>query len=137
MFDGRLWRSRVRAAGLRVTRHRLEMLKVLEVAATPRSHGELVDALPRGLMDRTTAFRNLMALTRAGLVERLDGGDRLWRYALSGRRSSEAVIFECVKCASRVLLPPARVSFSSGALPEVVRRRRFQLRLRGVCDLCN
>lgn len=128
------WRRVVRRAGLRATQHRLEVLRLLGEARAAVTHAELHEAFAPGVVDRTTVFRNLLTLVRVGLVDRLTEGDRLWRYALAGRDFRERTIFECVKCARRTPLPAARISFSSPDLPAVVKERRFQLRLHGVCD---
>ena len=63
-------KSTIRRAGLRSTAPRIAVFRRLYAAATPISHGELVEVLNEEGMDRTTVYRNLVDLTDAGLVRR-------------------------------------------------------------------
>ena len=68
--------------GLRATRWRAEVLRRLATAGAPLSHVEMTAELVGTGVDRTTVYRNLMTLVDAGLVCRIDVGDRTWRFEL-------------------------------------------------------
>src|SRR6185295_17957420 len=83
-------RSRIKAAGLRVTYARVEVLRLVEASSTPLSHAELVEMLaPQGL-DRVTIYRNLNDLAGAGLVRKADLGDHVWRFERKRSKSESA-----------------------------------------------
>lgn len=130
------WRPRLRDAGLRVTRHRLTVLALLEAARWPMTHAELFEGFERGLVDRTTVFRNLMSLVGAGLVTRADNGDHLWRYSLASTPQPRAH-FSCERCGAQTPLPPMTVTFASRRLPAAVASWQCAVQFVGLCKLCN
>jgi len=72
----------LRSRGLRRTYTRINILQCLEAQPGPVTHAEMSLLLaPLGL-DGSTIFRGLNDLTEAGLVCRLDPGDRVWRFEL-------------------------------------------------------
>ncbi|MBC8070741.1 MAG: helix-turn-helix domain-containing protein [Deltaproteobacteria bacterium] len=58
------------------------MLDAIHTATVPLSLADVARRLSRNKLDRATIFRNLAALTRTGLVRRIDPGDRIWRFVL-------------------------------------------------------
>ena len=116
--------------GLRSTAPRIAVLRRLLVATTPVSHGELVDTLAEEGMDRTTVYRNLVDLTEAGLVQRTDLGDHVWRFELK-RGDGESVRhphFTCTDCGAVSCLPEVTVSVKPARAcrsPSPGRRSRF------------
>ncbi|MGV3624705.1 MAG: Fur family transcriptional regulator [Archangium sp.] len=130
------WKKRLRDAGLRVTRHRLRAIELLEAANRPLTHAELYDGFEKGLVDRTTVFRILMSLVRVGFVSRRDQGDHLWRYALAGTAPPRAR-FECEGCGAVSELPPMTVSFVSERLPDAVASWRCAVKFVGLCGTCS
>ena len=70
----------LRGAGLRKTAPRLAVLEVLERARRPLSHAEVAESLAAEGLDRATVYRNLVALSEAGLVRRSDHGDHVWGF---------------------------------------------------------
>ncbi len=73
-------KSLVRGAGLRCTTARLAVLEHLLAATGPQTHAEVSDGLDHRGFDRATIYRNLMELTEAKLVTRVDLGDHVWRF---------------------------------------------------------
>lgn len=127
-------------AGLRKTGPRLAVLDVLERAQTPLSHGDVAAELGGRGMDQATVYRNLIALTEAGLVRRTDVGDRVWRFERV--RAEEAQgghmhpHFVCIDCGSVSCLPGVDVQLE-GMSPRIeVGRRPLEIQLRGVCLSC-
>jgi Fur family ferric uptake transcriptional regulator len=132
-------KATIRTAGLRSTAPRISVLRRLSQAATPVSHGELVAALGDEGMDRTTIYRNLVDLTEAGLVQRTDLGDHVWRFEL--KRSADAEVkhphFTCVACGSVACLPEVRLQVKQGrGVPRALAKQKVEIQLRGKCDDC-
>lgn len=132
-------KSTLRGVGLRSTAPRIAVLKRLMGATTPVSHGELVDTLADEGMDRTTVYRNLVDLTEAGLVQRTDLGDHVWRFEL--KRGGEDTIkhphFTCTDCGTVACLPEVSLSVKPGkGVPRSLSKQRVEIQLRGKCDDC-
>ena len=88
------FKALLRSAGQRSTPPRLAVLQTLFDAGTPLSHGELVERLvPQGY-DQATLFRNLIDLTDAQLLSRIDVGDHTWRFELKNAHPH----FVCTDC---------------------------------------
>jgi Fur family ferric uptake transcriptional regulator len=126
-------RSAIRAAGLRATPQRIAVLAIVRAARSPRSQDELAARLP-ATNDRSTTYRNLAALARAGLVRRVDIGDRLARFE-DGRRPPHAH-FVCTSCGDVACLAGTRVLAIRGT-PRAIERGRIEIQIRGRCDKCH
>jgi Fur family transcriptional regulator, ferric uptake regulator len=132
-------KSTIRRAGLRSTAPRVAVLRRLLRTSAPISHGELVAVLAGEGMDRTTVYRNLVDLTDAGLVQRTDLGDHVWRFEL--RRAERALRhphFTCVDCGAVACLPDVKVSVKPGrGVPRALQHQQVEVQLRGKCDACS
>ncbi len=128
----------LRDAGLRKTRPRLAVLQVLEGATSPLSHADVADELNDQALDRATVYRNLMALTEAGLVRRSDLGDHVWRFELVralAAHGSAHPHFVCSDCGTVSCLPGVTVSLEGDGAASFS-RKGVELQLRGVCAAC-
>ncbi len=153
--DAARLRDALHRAGLKVTAARLAVLGVLRASPSPLSHGELVDALADRGFDRATLYRNLIDLTDAGLLRRIDVGDHTWRFELggpaigpAGRGASEARLpaeprelahphFVCVGCGALTCLPDVDVRISPRAgSPRPPIADVSQVLLQGRCSAC-
>lgn len=101
----------LRELGLRVTAPRVAVMRVLAEAERPLSHGESFERLGRdALWDKATVYRNLMALTEAGLVRIATRAGGLTRFELASRDDSRAhPHFVCSDCGHVSCLPSAEV----------------------------
>lgn len=130
----------LRERGLRATLQRMAVLKELAAAGGPVSHGQVADRLAASGFDRATIYRNLISLTDCGLVSRSDLGDHTWRFELVGDKGHDASAhphFVCDSCGSIKCMPEGSVQVRAPRrAPEAVRRRRFTVRLSGLCDSC-
>lgn len=133
-------RIRIRNAGLRCTSARVSVLEHLERAISPQSHAEVSDALASRGFDRATIYRNLVELTEAGLLSRVELGDHVWRFEM--RRIGEGhqqdhPHFVCVDCGEVSCLPANSISVKSqlGAKP-LVFRDVTEILLKGHCGQC-
>jgi len=149
MFPMRLSRKRLvelrdelRQAGLRATRPRMAVLERLDSATAPLSHGELADSLASDEWDRATVYRNLIALTEAGLARRRDVGDHVWRFERvresSGKDHESAhPHFMCIDCGDVSCLPELSLrGRGRAAIPRAIREQEAEISVRGVCDDC-
>jgi Fur family ferric uptake transcriptional regulator len=133
-------KTTIRKVGLRSTAPRVAVLRKLEQARSPISHAELVEWLAGEGLDRTTIYRNLVDLTDAGLVERSDLGDHIWRFEL--RRENGTTVkhshFTCTECGAVACLPEVTVSAIRGAsVPRSLVMQQVEVQLRGLCDECS
>jgi len=139
--DQQTFRARLRDAGLRVTGPRVSVLGIVAAATKPISHGEIADKLDDAGVDPATIFRNLQDLVGRGILKRTDLGDHVWRYELAGVGGAHPVDghphFVCSACGTVSCLTGAMVTVkASKVAPASVRKGRFELHLRGVCDAC-
>lgn len=125
-------RSLLKTSGLRCTQARLDVVCALAAGNEPLSHKDACERLPD--MDRITVFRNLVALTEAGLATRLDLGDRVWRYALTPTTSTHVhPHFTCTSCGEVQCLDEVRVETQRGAAWLL---EGADVQIRGVCGGC-
>jgi Fur family ferric uptake transcriptional regulator len=116
-------RKRVRDVGLRCTAARVAVLRELEEADAPLTHGEVVEALTGSGYDQSTVYRNLIDLAEAGLVRRRELGDHVWRFETpraEDRPGEEHAHFLCVNCGRVRCLPEVRLDMPSRAAAEQV-----------------
>jgi Fur family ferric uptake transcriptional regulator len=132
-------RARIRAVGLRVTTARVAVLRMLSGRGAPPSHPEVFAELQSGGWDRATLYRNLVDLTDAGLLRRVDLGDHVWRYELAEEHHAEGTEhphFLCTSCGDVACLDAVEVKLPTAGVPGAVRTGRVQIQLRGLCDRC-
>jgi Fur family transcriptional regulator, ferric uptake regulator len=133
-------RARIRGAGLRSTVARMSVLETVERAGHPLSHGEVAAALVERGIDYATVYRNLTDLTEAGLLARVDLGDRTWRFRPSGpiAHRFDHPHFICSGCGAVVCLPTDVVALQPGRRsPTALRRQAVAIQLEGLCDECD
>lgn len=135
-------RDILRGAGLRSTQPRIAVYKQLLGAAAPVTHGDVAEVLGGQGFDRATVYRNLIDLCDAGLAQRTDHGDHLWRFELLSKqaRDHDATAhahFVCTDCGTIECLPATAVRFTrSPHVPRSVEDKRVEIQLKGVCDTC-
>ena len=121
--------------GIRVTEQRMVILRELAKLRIPTSHPELTERLANADLDRATIYRNLLSLTKAGLLIRTQLGDNVWRFELP-RAASVAhgahPHFVCNDCGNVVCLPDDSVKLRG----EAVQNEVVEVQLRGRCTSC-
>ncbi len=128
-------RELLHTRGLRVTGPRLTVLRGLARARSPISHPELADRLVNDGMDRSTVYRNLLSLTKAGITVRTQLGDNVWRYELmrdENEQHTEHPHMVCDDCGIVRCLPEDAVKVDSKALGGEV----SSVQLHGRCGDC-
>jgi len=121
--------------GIRVTEQRMMILRELAKLRVPTSHPELTERLVNANLDRATIYRNLLSLTKAGLLVRTQLGDNVWRFELP-RADSVAhgahPHFVCNDCGNVICLPDGSVKLRG----EAIRNEVAEVQLRGRCTTC-
>jgi Fur family ferric uptake transcriptional regulator len=140
VVDVGVLRKQIRGAGLRGTGSRIAVLRVLQGARTPLTHNEVSQRLASSGYDHATIYRNLMDLSRVGLLGRSDLGDHSWRFELrhgDADHKAQHPHFVCIDCGTVDCLPDktVRVRGLPGA-PRALRRRGVVVQLQGRCDSC-
>lgn len=129
-------RSRLAAAGLRVTSNRLAVLALIEQAPVALSHADLEAALPAGF-DRVTLYRTLDSFVEAGLLSATVGADRVRRFSpLTGDPAghNDHLHFHCDDC-GRVFCLPAKPP-RRPSVPEGFQVEGADLYVHGHCADC-
>ena len=134
-------RKRIRALGLRATSSRLSVLVCLHDHARPLSHLELMEQLGPNALERATVYRILSDLSEAGLLRRMDLGDKIWRYELSNpccrTIPDQHAHFLCLECKQVTCLPELELRpVGGGSLPVELKGADLQLRITGRCGSC-
>jgi Fur family ferric uptake transcriptional regulator len=130
-------RELIRGANLRSTTCRVAVLQHLSRSAGPLSHADVADVLVPEGFDKSTIYRCLVEMSDAGLVNRHDLGDHVWRFEFrrgDSHESCEHAHFMCTVCGKveclsdvEVIVPPT--SKLNGRFTEIL--------LKGQCDACN
>lgn len=135
-------REALRSAGLRATSPRVAVLRALYGEGGPTTHAEVFATLAEHGWDRATLYRNLVDLTEAGLLRRVDLGDHVWRYELvstpvgAPHEDAEHPHFLCTTCGELACLPDVRVQLPAAGIPASLAQGSVSIQFRGVCDRC-
>lgn len=134
-------RTQIREAGLRCTAARLAVLAQLSRSTAPLSHSEVAASLAPLGFDRATVYRNLVELSEARIIARVELGDHVWRFEWRKNGHGdfdEHAHFVCTKCGDVSCLIGVEVNISPapgtkrsavGAVTEIL--------LKGRCMRCS
>lgn len=140
MGQGRDLERLLSGAGLKATPNRLGVLKIVSQAASPLSAREIHAALSRSrAADRVTIYRILDLLVDRGLVERLNFGDRSFRYGpAEGAGCPAHPHFFCTECGQMECLAPESLGLDLEGVRQTFPARidKVEVRLDGVCKDC-
>lgn len=130
-------RDELRKVGLRATGPRVAVLKNLYAASSPVSHADLATELAPEGWDRATVYRNLIDLTEAGLLKRVDHGDHTWRF--THKKNDEAqngqAFFVCDVSGEITPLPEGTITISATrGMPRSLKSGEYVVHVRGVSD---
>ncbi len=104
------------------------------------SHAEVFESVFDDGFDRATVYRNLIDLSDAGLLNRTDLGDHVWRFEMAGVGSGSELThphFVCSDCGVVECLPTSAVSVNQNAATlSFLERAVTEIHVRGVCDDC-
>lgn len=124
-------------AGLKFTAKRETLLEILMAVDKPLTQEELSDRLRGSGINKVSVYRALDSFWKAGIVHRIEGGDRTWKfiYCGCGQQGHCHPHFICrncglVECLEEVALPVVRLN---GGYQ--VEEREFYLK--GLCARCS
>ncbi|WP_035250426.1 Fur family transcriptional regulator [Desulfocurvus vexinensis] len=128
----------LRAAGVRATRKRAQVLDAVLAAGRAVAPAELLERPElAALMDRATLYRTLDLLAGRGLVLRTLGPDRAFRYCAGGGAPLGGAHghFYCLRCHAMRCLPQGALAVEQ-ALPPGAAAGHVEIRVDGLCAAC-
>jgi Fur family ferric uptake transcriptional regulator len=129
--------SALEEAGLRRTRQRVDILKILLNTKRPLTAEQIRRKLRRAAPDKVTIYRTLDSFVEAALVHRAYLGDRTRHYEL-GDQCTELQChphFTCTKCGSTRCMVNSTIGMVRGLEQGFIVHRQ-QVRLEGLCPRC-
>ena len=130
----------LRRLGLRVTRLRLAIVQVLHERGGVAGAADLLARLRREHnLHKTTVYRNLAALERAGLLRKVPSGGRSFLYELTCvHRPPVHPHFSCRRCQKVICLEPVDLTSVWKLLTHDrgLRPDRAEVTLVGLCASC-
>ena len=130
----------LKSVGLYSTAARIAVLQQLAAASKPLSHSEVVEQLRNFGFDRSTIFRSLRDLTKAGITSKLDLGDLVRRFELRTTAAGGAMehpYFICVDCGQVWRLNDFSIRLRPGCLDRSRIGEITEVLLRGHCAVCH
>jgi Fur family ferric uptake transcriptional regulator len=131
--------ERIRRTGARVTVARVRVLAFLLTQQDAVPHHQIEVALDQyERIDRVTLYRTLDWLTEAGLVHKVAGVDRAWRFRINENDIAhhQHAHFKCNHCAKVICLDDVGAGNSLPALPDGYRGLEIELTVKGLCAQC-
>lgn len=129
----------IRRTGLRPTTARTRVLAFLLTQKNAVTHHQIETTLERdGKIDRVTLYRALDWLTGNGLVHKVVGVDRAWRFRFndSDIEHHQHAHFKCNRCAKVICLDQLRSRSEAPKLPKGYRGLEVELTVKGLCAQC-
>ena len=131
-------RAMVRNVGLRSTHARIAVLRHFHRHGEPQTHADVAGALKHLGFNSTTVYRNLLELADAGLLTRIELGDHVWRFELSGSAAHPVhPHFLCVDCGAVACLDDSEADVR---VPQLAKGNPIgqitEVLLKGHCSHC-
>jgi Fur family ferric uptake transcriptional regulator len=128
----------LKQAGLRKTRQRIGILKVLARAKQPLTQEQIGNKLRKAAPNKVTIYRCLEDFIEAGLVHRAYLQDRSSHYELSHNCTESQCHphFTCTSCGETFCLKGIFVPLTKGLKKGFVVHRQ-QVRFEGLCSACS
>jgi Fur family transcriptional regulator, ferric uptake regulator len=120
---------------LKVTKSRLEVLKVLQESEKPLTHSEIMERLDHSQnWDRVTIYRTLGEFSEKNLIKSLMSQDRVTYFELSGTHPGHAHV-TCLDCGVMECLDEGDYQFSlkDGREFSV---QSVEILVKGICKDC-
>jgi Fur family ferric uptake transcriptional regulator len=125
----------LRGSGLRKTIGRVKIIEALMAERRPLTGAELIALLGRDAMDPASVYRVLSVFTEREIVHRIDGTDKVARYALNRGRANHPH-FTCrscgkMECLDKITVPHLNVRPQGYVVEEE------NMFLSGLCACCS
>lgn len=126
----------IRARGERVTSARVQVLVAMEEAGEPLTQAEVYERLAGELhTDPVTVYRVLDWGVKKGLVDRITGPERVWRFSRTRSGFYSGGYFRCMTCGAVTQLEKA-LATQDLALPPGATARSVNVEISGTCGGC-
>lgn len=127
----------LKRAELKCTPGRVALLNLLLAAEDPLSQHEMAQQLENITLNGVSIYRSLDAFLKAGIVHRVDSGDRVWRFAVCGCGSSMHCHphFICKQCGRVECLNDYKLPDPGELEPGYVVEEQ-EVYIRGRCNSC-
>lgn len=129
----------VSATGARLTGARVRVLAFLLAQAEAVTHHAIEAGLDgREKIDRVTLYRTLDWLLAQGLVHKMLGEDRAWRFRANDTADThrQHAHFKCNRCAAMTCLPSLTPGPQALPLPDGYQPQEVEMTVKGVCPAC-
>ena len=125
-------------AGLKRTPGRIAIINLLLQTDHPLSQQEIAHRLIKESINGVSIYRSLDAFLRAGIVHRVESGDRTWRFAICGcgSRGHCHPHFICKKCGKVECLNSYKLPDLGEIEPGYVVEEQ-EVYMRGRCETCS
>ena len=130
------------SAGLKKTPGRLAVIRLLLENREPLTHQEIYERLDDIEINPVSVYRSLDAFTRAGIVHKVEAGDRIGRFALCGCGTPQEghghchPHFICKSCGRTECLEDQEMP-ELAALKPGYKVEEKEVYLRGICSKCS
>lgn len=131
-------KAAIRGVGLRSTPTRIAVLLFAQKQNAPFTHSDIVQALEGKGFEGSTLFRTLCDFSEAGLMNRMELGDHLYRYEILAKDSKSHLHphFLCIDCGTVSCVNDARASLSRKAADLMQNQSITEILFKGVCGAC-
>ena len=129
----------LRDNALRATAPRVALVRLLSDADRPMAYSEVVEQLGDSDFDPATMYRNLVALSEAGLARVVSRANGMARYELvpgEGASSHSHPHFACNDCGNVTCLPDGTVATITAPAPWGAALEGATIQLQGRCPDC-
>ena len=124
--------------GLKKTSGRIAILNCLLKEKNPLSQQEIAEKLREFKINEASIYRALEAFDRTGIVHRVEGLDKTWRFAVSSRTLEKGyhphfICVDCgrVECFRELEIPRLRLNNSNYVI------KSQEMILKGSCEKCS
>lgn len=134
------YESLLKAAAMRITDNRIQVLEVIGSNHYPLSADNIYHTLERHTaINRVTVYRILELLVDNGLIERLSTGGRAFYYGLAPNHNHRPHShFYCKKCGQMECLNPDSLTVDISPLGKIFTGKidKVEIRVDGICKNC-
>ncbi len=125
-------------AGLKKTPGRVALLKLLLQTRNPLTQQEISAGLADMEFNFVSIYRSLQAFLKAGIIHRVETGDRNWRFAACscGGSSHCHPHFICRSCGRVECLRELKIPELAGLKPGYIAEEQ-EVYIRGICARCS
>jgi Fur family ferric uptake transcriptional regulator len=128
----------IRAAGLRSTAGRIEIVKTLLRADSPLSQEQIASQIGRRGLNKVSIYRALESFIEAGLIHKVHLAGRTWLFELAHNCTHTQCHphFTCTNCGATRCMTGATVPLADGIEQGFIVHRQ-SVQLEGLCPECS